>query len=446
MNYDFDLFIIGAGPAGLAAAKRAAQQGVKVAIAEQNHLGGCCVNRGCIPKKLMVYAADYAAALHNATEYGWESCASQFHWQKFLGKRDQEVQRLREVQEQALEKAGVEQIKGHTKFLDAHTLVVEDQKYKAKQVLIAVGGKPMKPDIPGIEYALTSDELLNIEHLPNRIAIIGGGYIGIEFASVLRGFGCDVAVVSREDMILGGFDDELRSAVQEGLTQRGIKIFSDTSPDKITKTPEGLCVQLAGDSIEPLIADVVLCATGRSPNLETLELEKAGVEFDQKAIAVNPQSCTNQPHIYAVGDCTNRLQLTPVARAEGQAAVDIMLGKPSQEVDYTLVPSAVLSRPEAASIGLSEAQAKEKYGDVVECHRQDFVPLRYTLGEQKQQGFIKLVVNGKTDRILGIHMVGESAEEVVQCGVIALQKGATRKELMEAIAIHPSAAEELFSV
>jgi glutathione reductase (NADPH) len=446
MKYNFDLFVIGAGSAGLAAAKHGAQQGMKVAIAEQNHLGGCCVNRGCIPKKLMVYAADYAAALHNAAEYGWESCSSQFHWQKFLEKRDQEVQRLREVQEQALKKAGVEQIKGHSKFLDAHTLAVEGQKYTAKQVLIAVGGKPTKPDIPGIEYALTSDELLNLEGLPNRIAIIGGGYIGIEFASVLRGFGCDVAVVSREDMILDGFDDALRSAVQEGLMQRGIKIFSGNSPGKITKTSEGLRVQLADDSTEPLISDIVLCATGRSPNLETLELEKAGVEFDKKAIAVNSQSRTNQPHIYAIGDCTNRMQLTPVARAEGRAAVDVMLGKPAQEVNYQLVPSAVLSRPEAASIGLSEAQAKEKYGDEVECYRQDFIPLRYSLIEQKQEGLIKLVVNKKTDRILGVHMVGESAGEVVQCGVMALRKGATRQELMEAIAIHPSAAEELFSL
>jgi glutathione reductase (NADPH) len=445
MTYDYDLFIIGAGPAGLAAAKRAAQQDLKVAIAEQDHLGGCCVNRGCIPKKLMVYAADYASALKDATEYGWQQCSSQFQWQQFLNKRNHELQRLRKTHERSLQDPGVNIYRGHAQFVDDHTLIVNDQKRTAEKILIAVGGKAIKPEEPGFEYTVTSNELLNLEQLPERIAIIGGGYIGVEFASILQGLGCEVTIVNRENMILEGFDDDVRSAVQEGLAQRGVKILCNATTEEITKAAQGFCLQLTGDRTHQLSADIVLCAIGRTPNLEALELEKAGVEFDQKAIAVDQYGCTSQPHIYAVGDCTNRKQLTPVAKAEGQIAIDRMLGKPTDDLDYDFVPSAVLSRPEAASVGLTEAQAREQYGDVVECDRKEFVPLQFSLMAEPQQALIKLVVNRETDRILGLHMVGVGAEEVVQCGLVAIQKGVTRQDLLQTIAIHPSTVEELFS-
>ncbi|MBD1909812.1 MULTISPECIES: glutathione-disulfide reductase [unclassified Leptolyngbya] len=446
MTYNFDLFIIGAGPAGLAAAKQAAQYGVKVAIAEQDQLGGCCVNRGCVPKKMMIYAADYAASMQNAVDYGWEQCSSNFHWQTFRKKRDQELQRLRQVHQQALEQAGVEFLKGRTQFLDAHTLDVEGQKYTADKVLIAVGGKPIKPDIPGIEYTMNSDELLDLEQLPKRIAIIGGGYIGAEFASTLREFGCDVTVMNRESCLLEGFDEAVQVAVRNGFIQRGIQTLCSTTTDKIKQISEGLCLHLTGDCPETIVVDKVLCAIGRAPNLEGLGLEAADVEFDQKAIAVNHQNCTSQPNIYAVGDCTHRKQLTPVARTEGRRAVDAMFGKPGDELDDQLIPSSVLSRPEAASVGLTETQAREQYGDNIECHCKEFVPLRYSLTNDKEKALMKLVVERESDRILGFHMVGENAAEIVQGAAIALQKGVTRQELTQIIGVHPSTAEELFSI
>lgn len=444
MTFNFDLLVIGAGPAGLTAAKRAAGYGVRVAIAEQSDLGGCCVNRGCIPKKLMVYASDYATAMRNAAEYGWEQCSSRFHWQQFLAKRDQELQRLRQVQQEALQKADVQILKGHTQFLDAHTLDVDGRKYAADKILIAVGGKPIKPDIPGIEHALTSNDLLDLEQLPERIAIIGGGYIGVEFASVLRGFGSNVTLMDRSDCILEGFDADVQVAVREGLTQRGIESLCSTTTDSITPEPSGFRLHLTGDCPNQRFADVVLCAIGRAPNLEGLGLEQAGVDFD-KAIAVDSHHRTSQPHIYAVGDCASRTQLTPVARAEGQAAVDRMFDRETDRADDRLVPSAVLSRPEAASVGLTEAQAREQYGDAVECHREEFVPLRNRLTTEQQPSFIKLVMQQGSDRILGIHMVGENAAEVIQAAAIALQQEMTRQDLMQMIGVHPSTAEELFA-
>jgi len=446
MTYDVDLFIIGAGPAGLAAAKQAAHYGVRVAIAEQHQLGGCCVNRGCIPKKLMVYAADYAAAMHNAVDYGWDSCASDFHWQRFREKRDRELERLRQVQQNALQEAGVKVLNGHVCFQDTHTLAVDGTAYTADKILIAVGGKPILPKIPGIEYALTSNGLFDIEQLPQRIAIIGGGYIGVEFASILRGFGCEATLMDRGDRLLDGFDEGIQQRIQEGLSQRGIQSFCSTTTDQIVSTPEGLCLHLTGDCPEKLVVDQVLCAIGRAPQLEGLGLEAAGVEFDKKAIAVNDQSQTNQPHIYAVGDCTNRKPLTPVARVEGQAAVDAMYGKGGSNPDYTLIPSAVCSRPEAASVGLTEAAAREQYGDAVQCHSKTFVPLKYSLIDPPQEAWIKLVVDEKRDRLLGLHMVGQDAAEVVQSGAIALQQAVTASAFLDTIGIHPSTTEELFSL
>lgn len=446
MTYDFDLFIIGAGPAGLAAAKQAAQYGVKVAISEQQDLGGCCVNRGCVPKKLMVYAADFAAAMREASDYQWQPCSSDFHWQQFRAKRDQELQRLRQVQQQSLQQAGIPLLKGRTQFVDAHTLDVAGQKYTADKILIAVGGKPIKPDISGIEYTITSNQLLNIEQLPERIVIIGGGYIGVEFASILREFGCEVTLMNREACILEGFDDDVQSFVRDGLTQRGIHSLCNTTTDKITQTPEGICLHLTGDCSKEVFADTVLCATGRAPNLEGLGLETTSVEFDQKAIAVDKNGRTSKPHIYAVGDCTNRKQLTPVARAEGQTAVDAMFGKTASSLDYHRIPSAVLSRPEAASVGLTEAEAREQHGDRVQCYCKTFVPLRYSLTQLQQKAFLKLVVDRDSDRILGLHMVGEHAAEIVQSAAIALHANLTRQAVTQLIGIHPSSAEELFSL
>ncbi len=447
MSYDYDLFVIGAGPGGLAASKRAAQQGAKVGIAEPSDLGGCCVNRGCVPKKLMVYAADFAQLSETAVDYGWEQAKIQFDWQRFVARRDQELQRLRQGQQQALEAAGIDFIPQRAAFIDAHTLAVGDRSITADKILIAVGGKPIKPKIAGIEHALTSNEMFGLKQLPSRIAIIGGGYIGVEFASILQGLGSQVTLIDHEDSILSGFDNDVRLAVQNGLTQRGITIFYNTNVQLIERVSKGLRLVMEGDRSKSLTVDVVLCATGRTPNLEGLQLEKAAIAVKDKAIAVDVNSRTNQAHIFAIGDCTNRVQLTTLARAAGRAFADSEFGNQPHAIDYDLVLSAVCSRPEAAAIGLSETQAQKQYGeDNIRCYSREFQPLFDSLTRRSQKTLIKLVVQRETDRLLGIHMVGENAAEIVQSLAIAVQQGMTKAAFDQNIGIHPSNAEEFFSL
>lgn len=447
MSYDYDLFVIGAGPGGLAASKRAAQHGAKVGIAEPADLGGCCVNRGCVPKKLMVYAADFAQLAENAVDYGWNQAKIQFDWQRFVELRDQEIQRLRQGQQEALEVAGIDLIRQRAAFIDAHTLEVGDRSITADKILIAVGGKPIKPKIAGIEHALTSKEMFELNQLPSRIAIIGGGYIGVEFSSILQGLGTQVTLIDHENSILSGFDDDVRHAVQNGLIQRGVISLRNTNVQSIERVSEGLRLQVEGDRSELLTVDVVLCATGRTPNLEGLRLEQAAIEIKDKAIAVDDDSRTSQPHIFAIGDCTHRVQLTTLARAAGRAFADREFGSQSCTIDYNLVLSAVCSRPEAAAIGLSEAQAQARYGeDQVKCYRSEFQSLFHSLTRCPQKTLIKLVVQRESDRLLGIHMVGENAAEIVQSLAITVQQKMTKAEFDQNIGIHPSTAEEFFSL
>jgi glutathione reductase (NADPH) len=447
MSYDYDLFVIGAGPGGLAASKRAAQYGAKVGIAESSDLGGCCVNRGCIPKKLMVYAADFAQTAETAVDYGWSQAKIQFDWQRFVASRDQELQRSRQAQQQALEAAGVDLVPQPAAFIDAHTLEVGDRSITAHKILIAVGGKPIKPKITGIDHALTSNDMFELEQLPSRIAIIGGGYIGVEFASILQGLGTHVILMDQEHSILSGFDDDVRLAVQNGLIQRGITILCNTNVQSIERASEGLHLVVESDHSDSLTVDVVLCATGRTPNLEGLHLEKAAIEIKDKAIAVDTDSRTSQTHIFAIGDCTNRVQLTTLARAAGRAFADSEFGNQPRTIDYDLVLSAVCSRPEAAAVGLSEAQAQAQYGeDQVKCYRSEFQPLFHTLTRRSQKALMKLVVQREGDRLLGIHMVGENAAEIVQSLAITVQQGMTKAAFDQNIGIHPSTAEEFFSL
>lgn len=447
MSYDYDLFVIGAGPGGLAASKRAARYGAKVGIAEPSHLGGCCINRGCVPKKLMVYAADFAQLSETMVDYGWSQVKPQFDWQGFVARRDQEILRLRQVQQQALADAGVDLIPQRAVFIDAHTLQVGDRSITADKILIAVGGKPIKPKITGIEHVLTSNEMFGLEQLPNRIAIIGGGYIGVEFASILQGLGTQVNLIDHESSILSGFDNDVRLAVQNGLIQRGITIFYDTNVQSIEPISEGLQLITEGDRSGSLMADIVLCATGRTPNLEGLQLENAAIELQEKAISVDVDSRTSQPHIFAIGDCTNRVQLTTLARAAGRAFADSEFGNQTHPIDYDLILSAVCSRPEAAAIGLSEAQAQAQHGiDGVICYSGEFESLFHSLTHRSQKTLLKLVVHRESDRLLGIHMVGENAGEIVQSLAIAVQQGMTKAEFDQNIGIHPSSAEEFFSL
>ena len=445
MSDTYDFLVIGAGSGGLAAAKRATQYGANVAIVEQEHLGGTCVNRGCVPKKLMVYAADVAHQMQLAKTYGWQIQQQGFDWQAFKQARDQEIARLRQVQETALQKAGVEQIQGHACFVDAHTVRVGERSINAETILIAVGGQPIQPDLPGIEHTVTSREIFHLATLPNRLAIIGAGYVGVEFASIMRSFGCEVTLLNRESCILPGFDQDLTGTLRKRLRQRGINSLCNTTAKAIQKSPDGLKLTLTGDHTETIVADTILCAVGRSPNLENLGLDKAGIKYSKKAIEVDDYSRTNQLNIYAIGDCTNRLPLTPVAIAEGQAVADMVFGKQPRKIEYDYVPSAVFARPEVASVGMTEAQANERFGtENIKCDCTTFHPMLYSFSESPPSMLMKFVIHQKTDRILGLHLVGEHAADIIQGFTISIKQGITRQAITDAIGIHPTSAEELF--
>ncbi len=446
MTYDYDLFVIGAGSGGIAAARRAAQYGAKVAIAEYDRLGGTCVNRGCIPKKLMVYASHFPDLFEDAQGFGWSPVQSTLDWQKMITAVNKELERLNGVYQNMLNNAAVELFRGYAKFLDPHTLEIGDRKVTADKILIAVGGYPVKPDIPGIEHAITSDDMFLLKEQPKRIAILGAGYIGVEFACIMNGLGSDVTQIIRNELILRGFDDDIRSTIQDGMQQHGIQILRISEPPTIEKTAVGLKVTLAGKHQETMIVDVVLSATGRKPKLKNLALDNAGVEINDEAIAVDKYSQTSQENIFAVGDCTNRINLTPVAINEGRAFADTKFGGISRTMSYENVPSAVFSTPEAATVGLTEAEAREQYGDAVKVYRAKFKPTYHGLSGRDERTMVKLVVENDTDKVLGAHMVGENAAEIIQGIAIAVKMGATKKDFDATVGIHPSIAEEFVTL
>jgi glutathione reductase (NADPH) len=447
MTFDYDLFVIGAGPGGLAAAKKAASYGARVAIAEKEAIGGTCVNRGCVPKKLIVQAADFALENQKAKSYGWSDSDRYFDWTKFIKSVDRHINSINQSYFEQLQKAGVEIIRGHATFKDAHTLDIDGCKYTADNILIAVGGHPLTPNIPGIEYAITSREMFHLPYLPERLVILGGGYIGIEFASMMHAFGCEVTAIEKDGMILSGFDDDLRCRVQDGLSKRGIKFFTNSTVKKIKLSEDSLLLSITDGSDKIIVADTILVATGRAPNTKNLGLENVGVELGKKGtIKVDEYNRTTQANIFAVGDCTKSPQLTPIAKAEGYAFAKTIFGKTPQKVNYDEVPSAVFSRPEAAGVGLTEAKAREKFGKSVKCYRSSFQPLSSQLTEDTQDATIKLVVEGESERILGAHMVGENAADIIQSLAVAIRKGITKQDLDESIGIHPTIGEEFLSI
>lgn len=447
MTFDYDLFVIGAGPGGLAAAKKAASYGVRVAIAEQEAIGGTCANHGCIPKKLIVHAADFALQNQMAYSYGWSECQRYFDWTNFIKSVDQQIESIHHSYQEQLQKAEIELIRGHATFVDAHTIEINKRKLTSDKILIAVGGEPIKPDIPGIEYAITSREMFHLPYLPKRLVIIGGGYIGVEFSSIMNAFGCEVTLIDQGEKILSGFDDDIRSGVQQGLSKRSIPFIGNSTAKEIKYSEESLLLTLSGDSEKTIPADSILVATGRAPNTKNLGLENAGVKLGEKgAIKVDEYSSTTQENIFAVGDCTNRLQLTPVARSEGAAFANTVFGKKPQKLNYDEAPSAVFARPEAASVGMSEAKAREKFGESVKCYRHRFQPLLSQLTKQDQQTMMKLVVEGDSERVLGVHMVGESAADIIQSLAVAFRKGITKQDLDDTIGIHPTTGEEFLTL
>jgi glutathione reductase (NADPH) len=445
MTYDYDLFVIGAGSGGIATARRAAQYGAKVGIAEYSRLGGTCVNRGCIPKKLMVYASHFPDLFEDAQGYGWSPVQSTLDWKKMITAVNKELERLNGVYQRMIDNAGVDLMNGFAKFLDPHTLEIDDRKITADKILIAVGGQPYKPDIPGIEHAIVSDDMFLLEEQPKHIAIIGTGYIGVEFACIMNGLGSEVTLLDRNDLILRGFDDDLRSGIQEGMQQHGIQILNHSQAASIEKTSQGLKIAIADSSVT-VTADVILSATGRRPSLQSLGLENAGVDVEKEAVAVDEYSRTSQPHIFAVGDCTNRVNLTPVAINEGRAFADTEFGGQSRKMAYDNIPSAVFSTPEGATVGLTEAQARKNWGEAIKCYRSTFRPTYHSLSGRQEKTMVKLVVEEDTQKVLGAHMVGEHAAEIIQGLAIALKMGATKKDFDATVGLHPTVAEEFVTL
>lgn len=448
MSYDFDLFVIGAGSGGIASARRAAEYGAKVGIAEFDRLGGTCVNRGCIPKKLMVYASHFPGWFADSQGYGWSAVESHLDWKKMISAVNGEVDRLNGIYQGMLERSNVKLYQGYAEFVDPHTLKIGEDTVTADKILIAVGGKPVKPDIPGMEHTLISDQLFHLPEQPKRVVILGGGYIGVEFACIFHGLGTEVTEVIRREQILPGFDGDLRTHVQGEMERHGIRILNKSVIQQVEKTDEGLAVTVKRENEEEIvIVDAVgISATGRIPNIEKLGLEKVGITVEKGAIAVDANSRTNIEHIYAVGDCTDRVNLTPVAIGEGRAFADTHFGGKSRQMAYDNIPTAVFSHPEAGTVGLTEEEARAQYGDKIKIYRAKFRPLYHTVSGREDRTLMKLVVHEETDKVLGAHMVGEHAGEIIQGVAIALKMGATKANFDATVGIHPSSAEEFVTM
>ncbi|MBF2027083.1 MAG: glutathione-disulfide reductase [Oscillatoriales cyanobacterium C42_A2020_001] len=448
MSYDFDLFVIGAGSGGIATARRAAEYGARVGIAEYDRLGGTCVNRGCVPKKLMVYASHFPDVFEEAQGYGWSAVQSSLNWETMITAVNNEVDRLNGIYQKMLDGSKVELFRSHAKFVDPHTIDLGDQKVTADKVLIAVGGKPFLPNILGIEHAITSDDIFHLKEQPKRMVILGGGYIGCEFACILNGMGTEVTQIIRGDRILRGFDEDIRSEIQQGMINHGINIIKGVQLIAIEKSEHGVVVSVgAGDTADTVIADAVsLAAVGRKPNTHNLGLENTGVKCRDGAVLVDEYSHTFEENIYAVGDCTNKINLTPVAINEGRAFADTVFGGIPRVMSYENVPTAVFTTPEAATVGLTEAEAKEKYGDDLKIFYTRFRPMYYTLAGKDEKTMMKLIVHASSDKVIGAHMVGPSAAEIVQGVAIALKTGATKANFDATVGIHPSSAEEFVTM
>ncbi len=443
-RFDFDLFTIGAGSGGVAGSRRAGSYGARVGIAESVRVGGTCVLRGCVPKKLLVYGAEFADAFEDAAGFGWTLGERRFDWARLIAAKDRELDRLHGIYVNLLKGANVAIFEGHAQLVDPHTVEVAGKRLTAANIIIATGARPVMPAIPGIEHAISSDEALDLKALPKRVLIAGGGYIAMEFAGIFGTLGSKVTVAIRADQILRGFDHDVRSALTEELTARGIEIRARTQIARIDRRA-GALVATTIDG-EEIAADAILYATGRRPNTGNLGLGEVGVTFDESGtIAVDSRSRTAVPHIYAIGDVTDRLNLTPVAIAEGRAIAETLFNNNPMTVDHRNVPTAVFSQPPVGTVGLSEQAAREEVG-AIDVYRTRFRPMKGTLSGRKERTLMKLVVDRKTERVLGCHMVGRDAPEIIQGLAIALQCGATKRQFDRTIGIHPTAAEEFVTL
>lgn len=448
-NFDYDLFVIGGGSGGVRAARMAAQRGARVALAEVAAMGGTCVNVGCIPKKLYSYAAHYAESFEESHGFGWEGEAPRFNWDTLRENRAREITRLNGIYQGLLLGAGVTIITGWATLVDGHTVKVDEKTFSAKNILIATGGTPTVPAVTGREHILTSDQMFDLTPFPRRLLVVGGGYIACEFASIFNGLGTEVILVHRGEKLLTGFDDDVRGFVATEMTKTGIMLEFGTEVAAIAKTADGLTVEFKGGAA-PCTVDAVLYATGRVPNTNGLGLETAGVALNAKgAIEVNRHYQTSLPSVYALGDVTARLQLTPVALGEAMVVVDHLLGaaagKKPRSMSYEFVPTAVFTHPNIGTVGFSESDARREFGEVT-VYRADFKALKHTLSGSGERTLMKLLVDDATDRVVGLHMVGPDAGEIVQGFAVAMKAGATKAQFDSTIGIHPTVAEEFVTM
>jgi glutathione reductase (NADPH) len=444
LNYDYDLFVIGAGSGGVRASRISSSFGAKVAIAEEFRVGGTCVIRGCVPKKLFVYASHFSEDFEDAENYGWTVSKAKHNWKTLIQNKDTEIDRLNGIYHNILSNNNVELFQSRAEIIDAHTVKVGDKTFTSKYILIATGGTPTMPDVPGIEHAISSNEAFYLEEMPQRVVVVGGGYIAVEFAGIFNGLGADVIQLYRGEQILRGFDHHVQAMVAQEITKKGVDLRTHANPAKIEKTDRGLLITL--ESGETLEADAIMYATGRRANTEALGLENAGVEMKPNgAVKVDAYSKTTVDSIYAVGDVTDRIALTPVAIHEGMAFAETVFDNKPRAFDHSDVPSAVFSQPPVGSVGLTEEQARTEYGDV-DIYKSEFRPMKQTLTQGSERAMVKLIVVPKSDRVVGVHIVGADAGEIIQGIGIAVKCGATKEQFDATVGVHPTLAEEIVTM
>jgi len=441
--YDYDLFVIGAGSGGVRASRVASAHGARVAVAEEHRVGGTCVIRGCVPKKLLVYGSHFAEELQDAAHYGWTVDGMSFDWPTLRDTVLRDVDRLNAAYTQTLESNRVERFLERATITGPHSVrLASGREITARYILVAVGAWPVRPEFAGVEHCITSNEVFHLPRLPRRIVIQGAGYIAMEFAGIFNALGCEVTVVNRSDQILRGYDEALRDRLLQITMARGI-VYRFNCPINHVEKLENGCLSVSIGKHDPLEADAVLIATGRRPKTDGLGLESAGVELGPKGeVPVDEDNRTTCPSIYAVGDVTDRVQLTPIAIREGQAFADGLFGGNPHRVDYSCIPSAVFSQPPLAGVGLTEGQARQRYGNI-KVYTSDFRPMKNVFAERAERGLYKLVTEAVTGKVVGVHMIGPEAPEILQAAAIAVRAGLTKADFDATVALHPSMAEEL---
>lgn len=443
-DYDYDLFTIGAGSGGVRASRIAAGFGARVAVAEERDLGGTCVNVGCVPKKLFVYASHYADDFLDSAGFGWQLGTRSFNWGTLIANKDREIARLNAIYARLLDNAGVERMTGRARLLDPHTIQIGNRTRTSNHILLATGGWPRRPEIPGIEHAITSNEAFSLPELPKRIVIVGGGYIAVEFAGIFNNLGVETTLLYRGELFMRGFDIDIRTTLRDAMQKRGIKLRFAVNVDTISKHDNGLHIALTDGTTQ--VSDQIMFAIGRVPLTRDLGLEECGVEMEPDGtVRVDDFSQTSVPNIHAIGDITNRINLTPVAIAEAMAFANTVFNNRPTRPQYDNVPSAVFSQPPIATVGLTDDEATTA-GHTIDVYRSRFRAMRHTLSGRDEQTMMKLVVDRVTDRVLGLHMVGPDAGEIVQGFAVALKAGATKSVFDATVGIHPTAAEEFVTM